>query len=110
MKKKTRQLRDMQIKVYEDKRGRHRFQVFAGNGKQLARSSRSYDSVESLLLIIGWMTDEVRVPNVYKDKRKEYRWRCRCGEDTIVIISSESYKNREDANRAAWLVLSSTLA
>ncbi len=103
-------IRDLQVKMYQDKSGKHRFRVFAGNGKQLARSSRGYEDVDSLLLIIEWITDEVRVPNIYKDKKGEYRWRCRCNNDSILVISSESYKSRRDASHSAWLVLESTLA
>ena len=106
--KKINRVRDIKFNVFSDKRSMKRFRVIGGNGKILAKSTRGFDDLEDLVDIVYWLTEELRVPNIYQDKLGRWRWRCKMG-NIIAMVSSESYENRNDCKLASWLVLESTL-
>lgn len=100
--------RTLQLKTYRDKRGKYRARVFAGNGKQLARSPKGYNEdvfADGLEAMLYAQYDA----ELYKDKRNEWRWRFALPDYGIIMISSESYKNKQDCKVASDLVLDSTV-
>ncbi len=43
---------------------------------------------------------------LYKDKKKEWRWRLKASNGKIIADSGEGYKNKEDAENGISLVVS----
>jgi uncharacterized protein YegP (UPF0339 family) len=102
--------RSLEIKIYKDKRNRMRWRYVAGNGEQLARSARSYESKDELVEDLAHIVSEKHDAQLYTDKRGEWRWRFRReGKGRIIAIASEGYKNKKDCKHASDLLLDSTL-
>lgn len=102
--------RPMKIKTYSDKRGRTRWRFIAGNGEQVAKSSRGYKEKNELLEDLAHILDERHDAEIYKDRKGEWRWRFRRdGKGRIVAIASEGYKNRKDCKNASDLLLDASL-
>ena len=108
-------IRDLQLKIYADKAGRYRARVIAGNGRQLARTSRGYDSLAGTEQNPGIMADMTTMtmmahdPDLYGDKSGEWRWRWRNTEGKIVMISSEGHEDRSHCEEMGNLVLDATV-
>jgi len=99
--------RDLELKVYSDRRGMHRWKAFAGNGEQLARSPRGYRKESEIIADINWLLEEKHDPDVYRDgsAKREYRWRVKKEDGVIIAIGSEGYKRRIDCDHSANLFL-----
>lgn len=103
--------RAMKIKTYNDKRGRIRWRFLAGNGEQVARSARGYESPDEMVEDLAHIVDEKHDAQLYKDKRGEWRWRFRRdGKGRIIAVASEGYKNKNDCKHASDLLLDASLA
>jgi uncharacterized protein YegP (UPF0339 family) len=103
-------MNSLRIAVYEDKRGRSRWRFFAGNGEQIAKSSKGYEESDALLEDLAHIVDEKHDAELYKDCRGEWRWRFRRdGDGHIVAIASEGYKNKKDCKAASDLLLDASL-
>ena len=83
-----------------DKKGGVKAKVLAGNGQQLAKASRSHENVESLNEEFAAVRSGEASPDVYKDKKGEFRFRFKLGR-TIVLSASEGYKRKRDAQHAS---------
>jgi uncharacterized protein YegP (UPF0339 family) len=99
--------RDLELKVYTDGKSRLRWKALAGNGEQLARSPRGYREEEQIMADIRWLLEENRDPEIYRDNsvKREYRWRVKKEDGTIVAIGSEGYVRRIDCEKAGNLFL-----
>lgn len=100
--------RTLQLRTYKDKRGKFRARMFAGNGKQLARSPKGYEEnlyVDGLEAMLYAQHDA----DLYRDKRGQWRWRFALPDHGIIMVSSESYKNKRDCKVASDLVLDSII-
>jgi uncharacterized protein len=98
----------LRLETYRDKNGLYRGRVFAGNGRQLSRTSKGFeheDYIDRLVELFG----EKHKAEIYKDKKGEWRWRFSLPEYGIIMISSEGYKNKRDCLVSSVLVLKSEI-
>ena len=102
--------RALKIKTYSDKRGKTRWRFIAGNGEQLARSTRGYSTEEELTEDLAHIVDERHDAEIYQDIKGEWRWRFRRdGKGRIIAIASEGYKDKRDCKKASDLLLDSSV-
>jgi len=100
--------RALKITTYSDKSGKTRWRFFAGNGEQLARSTRGYANVNELTEDLAHIVDERHDAEIYKDVKGEFRWRFRRdGKGRIIAMASEGYKDKRDCKKASDLLLDS---
>jgi len=101
----------MKIKTYNDKRGRIRWRFIAGNGKQIAKSTRGYVDKQKLLDDLAHIVDEQHDAELYQDIKGEWRWRFRRdGKGSIIAVASEGYKNRSDCKTASDMLFDSEVS
>jgi len=96
--------RDLKLEKYEDVAGFYRWRVLAGNGKQLAKSPRGYATMAELNTDLEMILKQPHDAEVYRDKRREWRWRLIL-DNRNVAIASEGYVNRPDCKTASDLFL-----
>jgi uncharacterized protein YegP (UPF0339 family) len=101
--------RDLKLSAYVDKAGKHRWRCVAGNGRQLAKSPRSYEHRHDLWKDVREILSGPRDPQVYSGK-DGWRWRYLNPEGRISAIGSEAYVNRSDCLESANLFLDATPA
>ena len=100
----------MKLKTYNDKVGLIRWRFIAGNGKQIAKSTRGYAKKTTLLDDLAHIVDEKHDAEVYQDKKGEWRWRFRRdGKGRIIAVASEGYHNRKDCKKASDLLLDASV-
>jgi len=99
--------RDPELRVYADSREKYRWRAVSGNGKQLARSPRCYRKEAQIMADIHWLLEKKHDPDLYRDNsaKREWRWRLKKEDGTIVAIGSEGYVRRIDCDKAANLFL-----
>jgi uncharacterized protein YegP (UPF0339 family) len=93
---------DLKFEVYADKAGEFRWTLKGGNGEKLATGGQGYkekgDARKGLELLIK--SDDKSKFEVYEDAKKEYRWRLTAGNNQVVAVSSEGYKEKAAAEQA----------
>jgi uncharacterized protein YegP (UPF0339 family) len=94
----------MKFEWYKDKAGEFRWRLKAGNGLIMATAGESYkrleDAKNSIDLLQKAATDDKAKFEVYEDKAGEFRWRLKAGNNQIVAVASEGYKEKSGAERA----------
>ncbi len=98
-------MRDIKFEWYFDKQEKYRFRFKAGNGRVLAKSPKGYSDKE-LVDVCYEIVSQDADAEVYIAKDG---WRWRYTKGSILVVSSESYKNEWDCIRASNLVLDSDL-
>lgn len=100
----------MKIETYTDKRGKIRWRFIAGNGEQIARSSKGYADDCSLVEDLAHIVDKNHDAQLYKDKKGEWRWRFRHHDGHIIAVASESYHNKSDCKSGSDLLLDANIS
>lgn len=97
---------DMKFEVYQDKSEEFRWRLKGGNGEVLATGGQGYkakvDARKGLELLIK--CDDTSKFEVYEDDKKEHRWRLKAGNNQVVAVSSEGYKDKAAAEKALKVV------
>ena len=93
---------DMKFEVYKDKGGEYRWTLKGANGEKLATGGEGYkgkeDARKGLELLVK--SDDKSKFEVFEDEKKEYRWRLKGGNNQVVAVSSEGYKDKSGAEKA----------
>ena len=93
---------DMKFEVYKDKADEFRWRLKGGNGEIVATGGQGYkakeDARKGLELLVK--SDDKSKFEVYEDEKKEYRWRLKAGNNQVVAVSSEGYKEKAGAEKA----------
>lgn len=98
----------LKFELYKDKADEFRWRLKAANGAVLATPGQGYkakaDAKNSIEVVKKAATDAKITFEVYEDGKKEHRWRLKAANGQIVANSSEGYKSKADAEKAAQLI------
>ncbi|MBX9584388.1 MAG: DUF1508 domain-containing protein [Gemmataceae bacterium] len=105
-KEKDKDAPKLKFELYKDKADEYRWRLKAGNNKVLATGGQGYkdkaDAKRGIELVqSGGAAGKFEV---YEDEKKEYRWRFKAANGKVVAGSSEGYKEKGGAEKAADLV------
>jgi uncharacterized protein YegP (UPF0339 family) len=94
---------NLKFEVYKDKASEFRFRIKAGNGKVLATSGEGYKAKADALKAIETLQKDAAALTfeVYEDKAGEHRFRIKAQNGQVLAASSEGYKKKADAEKAA---------
>jgi len=96
--------RALKLEQFKNKKGKWQARFVASNGKNLARSSDSYETQEALIEMLVDVLVEKHLPDIFKDAHGKWRWRYTKDGDTL-IMATECYNNLRACIRCAKLVL-----
>lgn len=97
---------DMKFEIFKDKANEFRWRLKGGNGEVLATAGQGYKAKEDArkgLELLAKSDDKSKF-EVYEDEKKEYRWRLQAGNNQVVAVSSEGYKEKAAAEKALKMV------
>lgn len=102
------QARNLKFEMYRDAANEFRWRLKAGNGAILATAGQGYkakaDCKKSVERIQNQANTDKLDFEVYEDKAKEFRWRCKASNGQTVASSSEGYKAKADCTHAIDLI------
>ncbi len=115
---------EIRFSISRDRRGQYRWTLIAANHEQIAVRGKGFDDEAACRASIDRvrrhapeapiedLTEADRnagrrpgaVFELYRDARREYRWRLRAPDGQILAVASEGYKNKADCEHAIALV------
>lgn len=93
----------MKFEVYDDRSGKPRWRLKAGNGQTVASSGESFSSQSSAVGAAENFKSKANSWNyeIYADRAGEHRWRAKSTNGQTVGSSGEAFESESNAQRAA---------